>query len=200
MGIKQNLLKQFHKPTGVLGSLVGRVMSINNRERSNWTIEKLNSKPSDYILEIGFGSSSTFMRIAEKLTTGFIGGIDHSEVMLRQAESKNQKYIYENRAKMECGTVYDLNYPENYFDIIFGSNVHFFWKNPVEEFVELYSLLKPGGRLVMVFQPRWVKSEDQVKEVAEQTKKQFKEAGLKNIEIDLKTMKPVSCIFAAGQK
>ena len=200
MGIKQNLLKQFQKPSGILGMLVGRLMSIKNRERSNWTIEKLNLKPSDYLLEIGFGSGSTFMKIAEKLSTGFIGGIDHSEVMFRQAASKNQKYINENKTRLECGIVRNLNYPENYFDIIYGSNVHFFWKNPVDEFGKLYTLLKPGGRLVMVFQPRWAKSEDQIKEIAEQTKKQYEELGLDNIEIDFKSMNPITCIYIAGQK
>ena len=200
MGIKQNLLKQFQKPSGILGMLVGRLMSIKNRDRSQWTVEKLNFKPTDYLLEIGYGSGTTFKKVAEKLTTGFIGGIDHSEIMLEQASNRNQKYIDGKNAKLECGTIWALKYSDNYFDVIYGSNVHFFWKNPAQEFEKLYSLLKPGGRMVMVFQPRWAKSENQIKKIAEETKNQYEEAGLKNIEIDFKPMKPVTCIYIIGQK
>jgi SAM-dependent methyltransferase len=120
--------------------------------------------------------------------------------MLGQAAKKNRKSIDSKKAELKCGTVWDLDYPEEHFDIIFGSNVHFFWEDPEKEFQKLYSFLKQDGRLIMVFQPRWTKSEEQVKQVAEKTKKQYEEAGLKNIEIEFKQMKPVTCIYISGQR
>jgi ubiquinone/menaquinone biosynthesis C-methylase UbiE len=200
MGLKQKLNKQFGKPDGNLGRFVGWLMSIKNKDRANWTIEKLNFKPTDYILEIGYGSGASFKVVADQLTSGFIAGIDHSPVMLEQASQKNMKYIESKKAELKCGTVWDLDYPEEHFDIIFGSNVHFFWENPTKEFQKLYSFLKQGGRLIMVFQARWTKSEEQVKQVAEKTKKQYEEAGFKNIEIEFKQMKPVICIYIGGQR
>jgi ubiquinone/menaquinone biosynthesis C-methylase UbiE len=195
MGIKKTFLKQFGKPSGTLGKFVGYLMSVKNKERSNWTVEKINFKPSDYILKIGYGPGTTLKKIASKLTTGFIAGIDHSPVMLTQAIKKNNKNIENNKVDLKCGTVWELKYPEKYFDIIFGSNVHFFWKDTVKEFNRLYSFLKENGRLVMVFQPRYIKSEEQLQKEAEKTKTQFAETGLKNIEVDFKKMKPVSCIL-----
>jgi fructose-bisphosphate aldolase class 1 len=41
----------------------------------------------------------------------------------------------------------------------------------------------------VVFQPRWTKSEEEVKQVAENTKKQFEDLGLKRIEYDFNKMK-----------
>jgi SAM-dependent methyltransferase len=120
--------------------------------------------------------------------------------MLEQATKKNRKTIESKKAELKCGTVWDLDYPEDYFDIIFGSNVHFFWDNPTKEFQKLYLLLKQDGRLIMVFQPRWTKLEEQVKQVAEKTKKQYEEAGFKNIDLGFKPMKPVTCIYISGQK
>jgi SAM-dependent methyltransferase len=96
--------------------------------------------------------------------------------------------------------VWDLTYPENHFDTIYASNVHFFWKNPAREFMQLATLLKPHGRLVMVFQPRWTRTEAHLRAVAEKTKKQYQEAGLTNIELDFKKMTPVTCIYISGQK
>ena len=200
MGLKQKIYKQFGNPEGNLGRFVGWLMLIKNRDRAKWTIEKLNFKPTDFILEVGYGSGAAFKTVANQLTSGFIAGIDHSPVMLEQATTKNKKFIESKKADLNCGTVWDLNYPDEYFDIIFGSNVHFFWEDPTMEFQKLYSYLKPAGRLIMVFQPRWAKSEEQVKEIAENTKEQYEEVGLKNIEYDFKPMKPVTCIYISGQK
>lgn len=200
MGLKSVIYKQFGKPTGVLGRVVGWIMANNNKERSAWTIEKLKIKPTDYILEVGYGPGSTFKDVADQLSNGFIAGIDHSEVMLQQAAKKVKEHIDRKRAKLECGTVSDLKYPDNYFDIIYGSNVHFFWAKPVEEFKKLYALLKPGGRLIMVFQPRWAKGEEEVKQIAIRTREQYEEAGLKNIELEFKPMRPITCIYISGQK
>ena len=175
-------------------------MAFKNNERTDWTFENLKFKPTDTLLEVGFGPGVTFKKVADNLTSGFIAGIDHSEEMFKQAANRNKKNIDTNKAKLECGAIWDLKYPDDHFDIIFGSNVHFFWEHPEEEFKKLGSLLKSGGRLLMVFQPRWVKSEEHLRNVAEKTKKQFEEAGLINIEIDFKKMKPVTCICVSGQK
>jgi ubiquinone/menaquinone biosynthesis C-methylase UbiE len=200
MGLKRTLFKQFSKPTGNLGRFVGWLMSFKNKDRSDWTYENLKLKPTDILLEVGYGPGVTIKKVADHLTTGFIAGIDHSEIMLDQASRKNRKHIESKKVKLECGTVWDLKYPENYFDTVFGSNVHFFWKNPMDEFKKLVSLLKPNGRLVMVFQPRWTQTEDEVKEVAAKTKKQYEDTGLTSIEVDFKKMKPVTCIYISGQK
>jgi len=165
-----------------------------------WTYESIKLNPNDNILEIGYGPGVTFKKVANKLTTGFIAGIDHSEVMFEHATKRNKKFIISKKAALECGTVWDLKYPENYFDTIFGSNVHFFWKNPVDEFKKLYSLLNPYGKLVMVFQPRWAKDEEEVIQIAKKAKKQYEEAGFTNIEFNFKKMKPVTCICIIGRK
>ena len=91
------------------------------------------------------------VQVANSLTSGFLAGIDHSRIMFKQASKRNKEQITERKVKLECGTVWDLSYPDSYFDIIYGSNVHIFWENPVKEFKGLAELLKPGGRLVMVF-------------------------------------------------
>lgn len=200
MKLKEKINRQFGNPNGFLGNLAGWAMTVKNLDRANWTFEKVNVKPSDHILEIGYGPGVTFKRIAGMLTDGFIAGIDHSELMLKQASSWNKRLLKAGKAELKLGTVGDLNYPENSFDTIFGSNVHFFWDNPVNEFRKLISILKPGGRIVMVFQPRWAKSEDQIKLIAEETKKQFEEAGFRNVEIEFKQMKPVTCIYVGGFK
>ena len=198
--MKESIFKQFGKPTGIPGRFAGHFMALNNLKRSNWTIEKLNFKPTDKILEIGYGPGITLKKIAGQLTTGSITGIDHSEVMCRQAIKRNEENIKNNKAEIMCRTVHEFNYPENHFDIIFGSNVHFFWKDPVKEFKRLYKLLNDNGRLVFVFQPRYLRANKDISTESEKTKSQFTEAGFKNMEIDFKHMKPIDCIYISGNK
>ena len=198
MEIKQSIIKQFGKPSGSFGRFVGWLMSIKNNGRVNWTFENLHLKPSDILLEVGYGPGVTLKKVADNLTSGFIAGIDHSEIMLEQASRRNKKHIENVKVKLECGTVSDLKYPANHFDTIYASNVHFFWENPAKEFKQLVSFLKPGGRLVMVFQPRLTKKD--VREVADNTKTQYEEAGLIDIKIDFKKMRPVTCIHISGHK
>jgi ubiquinone/menaquinone biosynthesis C-methylase UbiE len=198
MGLKQIIIKQFAKPTGVFGRFVGWSLSFKNNDRVDWTFEKLHVRPSDILLEVGYGPGVTLKKVAYNLTSGFIAGIDHSDIMLEQASRRNKEEIEKGKVKLECGTVGDLKYPGNHFDIIYGSNVHFFWEKPAEVFKQLVSFLKPGGRLVMIFQPRLAKTE--VREVADETKTQYEEVGLTNIEIDFKKMNPVTCIYISGRK
>lgn len=200
MKIKEKLNKQFQKPTGKLGRIVGLAMAIKNKDRANWTFKKLNFKPTDTILEVGYGSGIVIKKIANKLTSGKIYGVDFSEIMFSQASKRNKKHIENKKVKLELGTIWEPSFSDSSFEIIFGSNVHFFWDNPNKELGKLKSLLKPKGRLIFVFQPRWAKNETEIKEIAEKNKIEFEEIGLKNIEIEYKKMKPVTCIYISGQK
>lgn len=198
MSLKESIIKQFGKPAGFIGRIVGWSTSLKNNDRVSWTIEKLQARPRDTLLEIGYGPGVTLKKIADRLTSGSIAGIDHSDIMFEQASKRNRKHVENGKVKLECGTVWDLKYPKNHFDIIYGSNVHFFWEKPAREFAHLVAFLKPGGRLVMVFQPRLAKTG--ISEVADETKAQYQEAGLTNIEIDFKAMSPLPCIYISGRK
>lgn len=147
MGLKQIIIKQFRKPTGTVGRFVGWLLSFKNNERVEWTLEKLTIKPTDTLLEIGYGPGVTLKKIAENLTSGFIAGIDHSEIMLEQASKRNKEQIENAKAKLECGTVWDLKYPENHFDTIYGSNVHFFWKTLPKNLGNLLNSLNRADNL-----------------------------------------------------
>lgn len=194
------LVRQFGKPSGVIGNIVGWAMRIKNKERSTWTIEKLNLNPSDVILEIGYGSGDTIYNIAKKLGSGKIIGIDHSAVMFRMAARKNHEFIQQRKVEINMGTIENVPCRVYSFDIIFGSNVHMFWNDPKRELRNLFLLLKPGGKIVITYQPRNARSDEEIKKIAADMEILFKESGLKRIERDFKKMKPVACIAITGYR
>src|SRR4030095_13095473 len=90
MGARQRLIRavvtQFVRPHGFAGRLAGWEMSLrpSDRKRNRWAVALLDVQPQDNILEIGFGPGLAIRELARRATDGFVLGIDHSEVMVRQ--------------------------------------------------------------------------------------------------------------------
>lgn len=200
MELKAALSQQFGNPSGTLGSFVGWTMALKNRERNNWAIEKMKIRPDDKILEIGFGPGYALKLISGILVNGSVVGVDRSDVMYNQAFKRNAKGIQNKKVELLQGGAWDVMYPDNSFDKIFASNVHFFWEEPEEELERLKTLLRTGGKLCLIFQPRWAKSEEHVKQIAEDTKLKMINAGFRINELAFKKMSPVTCIYLCGIK
>ena len=198
MGLKQAFAKQFELPSGNLGRVAAWLMSVSNREKNQWLIDKLNIQPGNQLLEIGYGTGEVINQLASTENIGFIAGIDHSQLMYKVAAKRNA--MHSKKVSLHWGDVWSIPYSTDYFDIIFGSNVHFFWRRPVHEIDLLQRFLNPGGRLVMLFQPRWIKSEMELIAEMQRVKEYFQEAGFKRIKLEVRAMKPVDCIYIEGTK
>jgi SAM-dependent methyltransferase len=154
--IWDGLVRQFGKPTGMWGALAGFVMSRrqSNRQRNDWTLDLLDVKSTDRVLELGFGPGLGIRGAAERAHRGEVFGIDHSAVMLRQASKRNAAAIATGRVKLHLASVDALpDFPVQ-FDKIFGVNAHMFWNDAAAVIAELLVLLQPGGILALTFQPR----------------------------------------------
>ena len=83
MSIKAKLFDQFREPRGLLGRLAGRFMSsrASNQQRSVWTVELLELKPGDRVLELGYGPGLGIAAVLDRLEAGEVVGIDHSATM-----------------------------------------------------------------------------------------------------------------------
>jgi SAM-dependent methyltransferase len=191
---------QFGNPSGNLGKIVGWLMSKSNTDLNNWAIEKMGPSPAGEFLEIGYGPGQAIQKLASSLTKGRVTGIDHSELMHRFAMKRNNHHVNNRKAVLLCGDSTKFDFPESGFDLIYGVNVHFFWEDPAKEFGTLYKYLKPTGKLLMVFQPRWVKNFQELERVTRNTVSQFQNAGYAGVEIDYKLMRPVTAISVLGRK
>jgi len=201
MKIRETFFKQFSKPSGQLGRLVGWIMAIKNKNRLHWGIEKLQHQPEQAILEIGFGPGSFIeILLTQHSHTGLIAGIDISDVMLQQASQRNSLAIAQGQVQLKLASVEALPFSEHSFDRIFTSNTSMFWPNPVENIKEIARVMKQHAILCITLQPYWAKDEEGVRAEAEKLKIQMHEAGLKNIQVDFKAMRPVSCLCATAVK
>lgn len=194
-----DLRKQFAKPEGALGWVVGHMMAIKNSERSEWVFSLIDLQPEDRVLEVGFGPGTDVQRASQAAAS--VAGIDHSEVMVKQATRRNAKAISEGRVKLQLGTANKLPFPESHFDKIFAINSAQFWKDSVTTLGEMGRVLKPGGWIALAVQPRNKgATDDHAYHAGKGLADSMKKAGFNEIRIESRQMKPVSTVCALGRK
>jgi len=147
---------QFMQPRGFAGWLVGWEMALrpSNRKRNVWAVGLLGVEPSDRVLEIGFGPGIAIRELSRRATRGFVCGVDHSAVMVRQATRRNADAIRAGRVALLCSTAEHLQAFAEPFDKVLAVNNLGMWREPDMRLKELHRLLRPEGRIAIVSQPR----------------------------------------------
>ena len=195
------LRAQFGRPSGVWGSIAGRIMAAtpSNNDRIRWTLGLLDIKPHDRILEIGFGPGIAIALASELAPDGFVAGIDHSDVMVRQASKRNAAALRAGRVVLRQGSAGSLPSFDGPFDKIFTINSLHFWSEPVACLQQLRAYLKPGGLMAVTLQPRSRGATDEMTRViGEELLMNLEHAGFSECRVEVKRMHPVSVVCALG--
>lgn len=172
----------------------------SNVARNQWTVDLLDLQPQDNVLEIGFGPGLAIEGAALRVTEGLVTGVDHSEVMLRQASKRNADAIAAGRMQLFLGSLENLPPYETPFTKIFSANVVQFWSDPVEEFRKLRAMLAPGGLLISTYMPRNKNASNaNGRAKAEEIEQQLHKAGFNSVEIKELSLQPL-CAFSVVAK
>ena len=151
------LVSQFGHPRGLAGRLAGWVMAhrTSNRRRNAWSVDLLNIRPRDRVLEVGFGPGLSLQRIASRVgSTGFVAGIDRSDIMLSQARHRNRGAVDSGRMDLRVASVAHLPDFGPSFDAVLAVNTVGFWSDLPVQFRTIRERLVPGGRFAVTMQPR----------------------------------------------
>jgi len=201
--IRGAIVQQFGKPSGPLGVLAGFVMRVrpSNRLRNARTLDLLDIQPEDRILEVGFGPGVAVARAAELATAGKVVGVDHSELMLRQARRRNAKAIRAGRVELLLGSADALPRLEDRFDKVVAVNVYTFWKDPVSVLSGLRQVMSPGGVIALTLQPRRRgATAGDTRVAAERMSASLRAAGFGEVRTEILEMAPVPAACALGRR
>jgi ubiquinone/menaquinone biosynthesis C-methylase UbiE len=145
---------QFRRPSGLLGRRIGAGMARDHRPENLWTVACLDPRPTDHILEIGFGPGVAVALLAERLTAGHVAGIDFSRTMVGAARRRNAAAVRAGRVDLRHGDAAALPVADAAFDKVFGIHTLYFWPRPAAVLLEAARVLKPGGQIVLTILPR----------------------------------------------
>lgn len=162
--LRRSIVRQFRNPTGMGGRLVGWIMGhrSSNVTRNRWAVGLLDVQPDERVLELGCGPGVALAALAERAVSGLVVGVDHSPVMISQAQRLNAAAVATCRVRLLRSSVEDLLLdpaePEppldEPFDAVLAVNNVGFWTEPDRCLIGVRRLLRPAGRIALVSQPR----------------------------------------------
>lgn len=127
------------------------MMARSNREIASQVVERLDIKPGDRVLEVGFGPGMAIQLIAAKISSGKVTGIDCSEEMMKLATARNAAAISSGKVELRLGSVEALPFNSDTFDKALAINSMQVWPDAVAGLHETRRVLKPGGRVALGF-------------------------------------------------
>jgi SAM-dependent methyltransferase len=189
-------LNQCRKPTGDLGKIVVEDMNESHFNLTSWGLEKIKIENNFLVLDIGCGGGKTVNRMAERADQGKVYGMDYSDDCVKWSIDFNMDLIKENKVEIFQGTVENIPFEAEKFDLITAVETIYFWPDIKANFSEVRRVLKTGGTFAIINE--MYESEvfsDRNTEFAaignmnilspEELKIILSEVGFNNIEIDL---------------
>ena len=97
------IAQQLSHPTGLVGSLMGRLMNRHNARLNAFALEHLTLGPQERLLEIGFGGGVMLEALLKR--AGYVAGVDRSRVMVERARTRFRSAVASGRAEFLEGSV-----------------------------------------------------------------------------------------------
>lgn len=173
----------------------------SNRKRNAWAVSLMDVQPADHVLEIGFGPGIAVREIARRATRGQVVGIDRSAVMRAQAARRNAAAIRAGRVSLTVASIDDPPTFDRPFDKILAVNNLGVWSEPARRLKELAGLMRAGGLIAIVSQPRCPgATADTTAAAASQIVGALEAAGFAAIRVETLGLKPpVACVIGTWQ-
>ena len=141
---------QCQKPTGWLGRLVLWNMNSRHSKVTDWGLSQVSIKKPYTILDVGCGGGRTIGKLADIATQGKVYGIDYSPESVAVAKKTNRQWIEMGRAEVREGSVSQLPFSANHFDLVTAVETHFWWPDLPADLREVLRVLRPGGSLAVI--------------------------------------------------
>ncbi len=148
------IARQSGCPSGLLGRLIGYIMSAETAAANAQALTVLDLQPGDRVLEIGFGHGRTIEHAAASVPLGFIAGIDRSEEMGRMAARRCRHLLRNGRVGVAVGDCGRLPFPDQRFDKALSVHTVYFWVDPIANLREIRRVMKGAGRFVLAFRSK----------------------------------------------
>jgi SAM-dependent methyltransferase len=149
-GFAYGVMRQCRKPSGWPGRRLARAMNISHAKLTAWGLGELKIESHFRVLDIGCGGGETIRVLAGKAAAGHVDGVDYSPASVAVAQVRNAELVAAGRVAVQQASVSRLPFPDGSFDIAIAVETHYYWPDLTNDFREVFRVLKPGGRFVIV--------------------------------------------------
>jgi ubiquinone/menaquinone biosynthesis C-methylase UbiE len=150
MASRSTRVNQCQKPAGWLGRLVLRNMNSRHSKVTDWGLSHISIETHDTVLDVGCGGGRTVSKLAAIATQGKVYGVDYSKESVAVANRTNRQWIDMARVEIRDGSVSQLPFSEDVFDLVTAVETHFWWPDLPMDMREVLRVLKPGGALIII--------------------------------------------------
>ncbi len=152
MGIMHSFVANHAHPEGRMGRLIAWRLARVNRGPNEWAVSLLDLRPTDHVLEVGFGPGLALGLIAARVPQGFVAGVETSTIMLQAANRRNAAAIRAGCMQLREASITALPYPDNSFDKGLAVQVINYLPDPLAGLGEFCRVMRRGGRIVLFFE------------------------------------------------
>src|SRR2546426_12818598 len=104
MALAESIARQLRQPSGIPGRAMAYILNRANRPINARAVERLDVRPSDDVLEIGFGGGAALAGILAR-TEGSVAGIEISDRMIEHCRRRFRSEIEQGRLGLKLGDV-----------------------------------------------------------------------------------------------
>lgn len=202
MKLGQLLVRQFHRPRGLLGRAAGWIMATrrSNLERNRWTVDLLDVRPGDRVLELGPGPGVTLGLLLERAGPGKVTAVDHSPLMVEACRRRHRGPVEAGRLELRLAAFPGMP-ADAVFDRIIAVNALQFDAMSVDALREIGRHLAPGGHIAVTFQPRGRGVTDRAAlDFGQRASRLLEAAGLTDARIETLPLKPVCAVCVLARR
>ncbi len=153
------LVENAGRPEGFWGRMMIKAMNKGHSELTDWALAHIKINRNDTALDVGCGGGKTVSKLCAKIGNGKVFGIDYSQLCVENSKKLNKNNIICGKASILQASVSSLPFDSNKIDVVTAVETYYFWQDKLNDLKEIYRVMKPGGRLLLVFE--MVKSDDE---------------------------------------
>jgi ubiquinone/menaquinone biosynthesis C-methylase UbiE len=106
------------------------------------TLALMDLQPSDRVLDLGCGSGWLVRRLADRLPTGLVTGVDVSDEMIRRAQLAGSGV---SSARFLLGSAEQIPASDGFFTKVLSVESAYYWHDPARALREILRVLEAGG-------------------------------------------------------
>ena len=133
------------KPVGLGGKIMVAMMNVSHSAMAAWGLRFCSLPRMPWCWTAAAAAGANIKTLLKLCPKGKVQGIDYSAVSVEKARKVNAGAIAAGRCTVQQASVAELPFEAEQFEVVTAFETVYFWPELVQNFREVYRVLKPGG-------------------------------------------------------